>query len=153
VGHFSKDCPSRVAQKCHNCGEEGHRKTDCTNERVMQCRNCDEWGHGSRECPKPRDYSRVECRNCGEKGTLPWAVSLVDSLRSCLLTIVMSIGHTHVRCKNPPKEPEAMFDGGDAPTAVAADGGDGGWGGACGDAGGSGGWGGDDAPVAASGGW
>ena len=37
-------------------------------------------GHTGRECPKPRDYSRVTCQNCGEKG------------------------HTKVRCKQPPKE-------------------------------------------------
>jgi hypothetical protein len=39
-----------------------------------------------KECPKPRDYSRVTCQNCGEKG------------------------HTKVRCKAPPK-PEEPADG------------------------------------------
>ena len=48
---------------------------------IMICRNCDESefvmlfripdanpdteGHMSKECPKPRDYSRVKCSNCG----------------------------------------------------------------------------------------
>jgi len=37
-------------------------------------------GHIGRECPKPRDWSRVKCTNCQE------------------------MGHTQVKCQNPPKE-------------------------------------------------
>jgi hypothetical protein len=41
-----------------------------------------------KDCPKPRDYSRVTCQNCNEKG------------------------HTKVRCKAPPKQEEpADVDG------------------------------------------
>ena len=43
----------------------------------------------SKECPKPRDYTRVKCQNCGE------------------------MGHTKVRCKQPPKEEEEVPDSGD----------------------------------------
>lgn len=62
-----------------------------------------------RECPKPRDWSRVECQNCGEKG------------------------HGRARCPNPAKEDEADggagADGGWGDNAGgAAAGGDGGWG-------------------------
>ena len=61
----------------------------------MICRNCDEGtcattfdknkltsevGHMSKECPKPRDYSRVKCNNCGQ------------------------MGHTVKRCNEPIKE-------------------------------------------------
>lgn len=82
-------------------------------------------GHTSRECPKPRDYSRVTCTNCGEKG------------------------HTKVKCKQPVKEEDgtgAGFDevdngaGGGLDTAPAG-----------GNAGGEGAWN-DSAPAAASGG-
>ncbi len=33
----------------------------------MKCHNCD-GPHISKDCPEPRDYSRVECRNCNQKG-------------------------------------------------------------------------------------
>ncbi|KAF2430234.1 hypothetical protein EJ08DRAFT_649798 [Tothia fuscella] len=43
-------------------------------------------GHFSKGCPKPRDYSKVQCKNCGE------------------------MGHTVVRCKKPA---DAGGEGGD----------------------------------------
>lgn len=46
-------------------------------------------GHVSRDCPKPRDWSRVTCQNCGKTG------------------------HTKVRCKEPPKEGEESFAAGE----------------------------------------
>ncbi|KAF1987476.1 hypothetical protein K402DRAFT_375542, partial [Aulographum hederae CBS 113979] len=82
----------------------------------------------SKECPKPRDYSRVECRNCGEKG------------------------HTAVRCKQPkPEDGEGFGDSGGFGAAAAAGGG---WdtGGAV-DAAASGGWDNGGGGVAAVGDW
>lgn len=66
MGHFSRDCPTKPKMLCRNCQQEGHRATDCTEDRVLVCRNCDEHGHIGKDCPKPRDYSRVQCRNCDE---------------------------------------------------------------------------------------
>lgn len=60
------DRPPREPMTCRNCGGEGHKASDCTEERKPKCRNCDEIGHMSKECSKPRDYSRVQCRNCQE---------------------------------------------------------------------------------------
>ena len=47
-------------------------------------------GHSSRECDKKRDYSRITCQNCGEKG------------------------HTKVRCKQPPKVEDNSGDDGNS---------------------------------------
>jgi len=44
-------------------------------------------GHFSKECPKPRDYSKVQCKNCGE------------------------MGHTVVRCKKPAASGDSGFGG------------------------------------------
>jgi cellular nucleic acid-binding protein len=65
-------------------------------------------GHFSKECPKPRDYSRVTCNTCGEKG------------------------HTSTRCKAEKPETIDAEDGGfndasvvpasnDAPTGEVGD--------------------------------
>ncbi|KAI1778261.1 hypothetical protein F4818DRAFT_405361, partial [Hypoxylon cercidicola] len=59
-------------------------------------------GHMSKECPKPRDYSRVKCSNCGE------------------------MGHTKVRCKKEPAADDAGFDAGFGGGFDAANGGNGG---------------------------
>ena len=69
----------------------------------MTCRNCDAGmsyrttytlnaadthlvGHMSRECPEKKDWSRVKCQNCGEKG------------------------HGKARCPQPPADENAPFD-------------------------------------------
>lgn len=44
-------------------------------------------GHMSRECPKPKDWSRVKCQNCGE------------------------MGHGKARCPNPSND-DGGFDSG-----------------------------------------
>ena len=71
--------------------------------------NCDALNdHDTRECPKPRDYSRITCRNCNEKG------------------------HTVKRCPKPVVEDEAegvSGDGGWGGDAAPANAEDGGWGG------------------------
>jgi hypothetical protein len=77
----------------------------------MQCRNCDEMGHSSRECPKPRDYSKVQCKNCNEC-RFASELQLVDSITNLV------VGHTVVRCKAPKPEGDS---------SNAAGGGDG-WG-------------------------
>lgn len=86
-------------------------------------------GHEGRDCTAPKDWSRVTCRNCGEKG------------------------HTIKRCKQPIKEQENTRPSGDA--TASGDGGfgnkDGGFGNA--DAGDGGSGGGDwDKPAGESGG-
>lgn len=62
-------------------------------------------GHFSKDCPLPRDYSKVKCSNCDESMELcPSSVSYTDMLL---------VGHTKVRCKQPPKEVETGFGDGD----------------------------------------
>jgi len=53
----------------------------------------------SRECTEPKDWSKVECRNCGEKG------------------------HGAGRCKNPAKQDDASTGGVDIADAGAPSGG------------------------------
>lgn len=98
----------------------------------MQCRNCDEMGHSSRECPKPRDYSKVQCRNCGES-------KLNQPLRVLMPANFVSVGHGAARCKNPAAAPPEMDAGAGGEFSGGAD-----FGGAA-EAGG--------ATVEASGGW
>ncbi|KAK3170605.1 hypothetical protein OEA41_002686 [Lepraria neglecta] len=152
MGHFSKDCPTGGGNACRNCGEEGHMSKECDKPRnpaTVTCRNCEEMGHFSKECPKPRDYSKVKCQNCGE--------SMWPKLLFCAFNVsqanIMTVGHTKVRCKDPAAEGDGGFDapaGGDSFDAPVAEGGDN-WE----SGGGSGGeaWGAAPAATAAGRGW
>ena len=109
MGHFSKDCPTGGGIACRNCGEEGHVSKECDKPRnpaTVTCRNCDETGHFSRDCPLPRDYSKVKCQNCGESMQSKPLYSFV------LFTDRIPVGHTKVRCKQPPAEDNDGFDNG-----------------------------------------
>ena len=67
-------------------------------------------GHPAKECPKPRDFSRVKCNNCGESlFFFPSMCSTDNSL----------VGHTVKRCKQPIKEDSAGgATGFDVPTGA-----------------------------------
>lgn len=81
-------------------------------------RDSDADDHQWRDCPNPKDWSRVTCRNCGEKG------------------------HTIARCKQPKKEEEgargADASGGFESADAGAGGGSGDWNDAAAPTGGSG---------------
>ncbi|KAG9253692.1 uncharacterized protein F5Z01DRAFT_123546 [Emericellopsis atlantica] len=73
----SQDCPEPKAERsreiiaCPNCNEEGHRLLYCKQPRVDKnaCRNCGRSGcHKFFGCPKPKDYSKITCSVCKEKG-------------------------------------------------------------------------------------
>jgi hypothetical protein len=36
--------------------------------RIATCWNCNQLGHMKRDCLEPKDWSRIECNNCGETG-------------------------------------------------------------------------------------
>lgn len=78
-------------------------------------------GHFSKDCPKPRDYSRVTCNNCGES----WCSLLLIAFKAD----TQPEGHTAVRCKAEKKaEDNAEANGyndasvpNDAPAAEVGD--------------------------------
>lgn len=78
MGHFARDCPK--PGECLSFSPPTHLPKLYLTAGEEICRNCDSDQHISKDCPKPRDYSRVTCRTCGQKG------------------------HTSVKCKEPPKD-------------------------------------------------
>lgn len=82
-------------------------------------------GHMSKGCPKPRDWSRVKCNNCGQS-------EFIISINCSLFSYRLIAGHTVKRCTQPTTEQSNSFESGGG--------------------GGGGGWG-DDSNVQASGGW
>lgn len=98
---------------------------ECDKPRDMskvQCRNCDDYGHTSRECPKPRD-----CKSRFSWPRIPHADIVPDSRVQC--QNCQEFGHTKVRCTKPHVDEDggAGADGGGFdPVDISADGGAGG---------------------------
>lgn len=63
-------------------------------------------GHSSRECPKPRDYSKVRCKNCNER-------RFASELQLSIQSLTRVVGHTAVRCKAPKPETDTENAAGD----------------------------------------
>ncbi|KAL1637573.1 hypothetical protein SLS56_000711 [Neofusicoccum ribis] len=115
-GHIKSECtnPSQGGggggRPCYNCGEVGHLKSECTNPRQAgaggdrPCFKCGQVGHISKDCNF--------CENCGIEGHSFFQCELKKDFSKITCTVCKQKGHTKKKCPQAQQSESGEFSGG-----------------------------------------